>query len=52
MRSGLAGGLLFWDGGGMSEVWKFEMLPVPQVRSVGWRVYLAVGFDGVGESGG
>ena len=30
----------------MSEEQKFEMLPVPQVRSVGWRVHLAVGAAG------
>jgi hypothetical protein len=28
MRSGLAGPLLFWEVGGMSEVRKFEMLKV------------------------
>jgi len=43
MGSGLAGPLLFWEGGGMSEVRRFEMMAVPQVRSLGWRVYLAVG---------
>jgi hypothetical protein len=43
MGSGLAGPLLFWLDEGMSEVRKFEMLAVPQVRSLGWRVYLAVG---------
>jgi len=39
MGSGLAGPLLFWEGGGMSEVRRFEMMAVPQVRSLGWRVY-------------
>lgn len=49
MGSGLAGPLLFWEGGGMSEVRRFEMLKVARTvaRSRDWifAIFLAFGWS-------